>query len=106
MKLRPILAILLALVSLSVSACNRVTEAHQEEHQKIVATSPQVTPVTVTERYVCQIHSQRHIKVRALEMGYLEAITVREGQRVKEGDSMFKVVPILYQKKADAENAE
>src|SRR4029077_21034417 len=56
--------------------------------------------------YVCQIHSKRHIQVRALEMGYLEAIPVREGQQVKEGDLMFKVTPILYQSKLDAENAE
>src|SRR5262245_19034724 len=106
MKLRAVLAILLGLISLSVSACNRVTEAHQEEHHKIVATSPQVTPVTITERYVCQIHSQRHIKVRALEQGYLEPIPVKEGQAVKEGDVLFKVKPVLYQAKFDSENAE
>src|SRR5262245_3031113 len=106
MKLRAVLAILLGLISLSVSACNRVTEAHQEEHHTIVATSPQVTPVTITERYVCQIHSQRHIKVRALEQGYLEPIPVREGQEVKEGDVLFRVRPVLYQAKFDSENAE
>src|SRR6516225_3104703 len=106
MKLPPILAVLLALSSLSLSSCNRVTEAHKEEHHKIVATNPQVTAVTITERYVCQIHSQRHIKVRALEQGYLEAIPIREGQTVNEGDVLFKVRPILYQTKFDAENAE
>jgi membrane fusion protein (multidrug efflux system) len=67
---------------------------------------PQATSVTITERYVCQIHSQRHIKVRALEMGYLERIPVKEGQAVKEGDVLFNVRPILYQTKFDAENAE
>jgi membrane fusion protein (multidrug efflux system) len=61
--------------------------------------------VTITQEYVCQIHSQRHIKVRALEMGYLEQIPVREGQAVKEGDVLFNVRPILYQTKLDAENA-
>src|SRR6516225_4244802 len=106
MKLPPILAVLLALSSLSLSSCNRVTEAHKEEHHKIVATTPQVTPVTITERYVCQIHSQRHIKVRALEQGYLEAIPVREGQAVKEGDVLFQVKPVLYQARFDSENAE
>ena len=58
-----------------------------------MATSPQSKAVTLTQQYVCQIHSQRHIKVRALEMGYLEAIPVKEGQQVKEGDLMFKVSP-------------
>ena len=106
MKFRPILSVILGLISLSLSACTRETEAHQEAHHKIVATSPQVKPVTITQQYVCQIHSQRHIKVRALEMGYLQQIPVREGQVVKEGDVLFKVRPILYQTKFDAENAE
>ena len=42
--------------------------------------------VIITQQYVCQIHSQRHIKVRALENGYLEAIPVKEGQEVKKGE--------------------
>src|SRR5690606_16792106 len=58
------------------------------------------------QQYVCQIHSRRHIEVQALESGYLEEIPVSEGQRVKKGDLMFKVRPILYQSKLDAENAE
>ena len=62
--------------------------------------------VTNTQQYVCQIHSYRHIEVRALESGYLEAITVKEGQAVKQGDSLFKVVTTLYQAKLDAELAE
>jgi membrane fusion protein (multidrug efflux system) len=106
MKVCPILAIIPALLSLCLSSCNRETEAHDQEAHKILATTPQVMPVTITERYVCQIHSQRHIKVRALEMGYLEAIPVKEGQAVEEGDVLFKVRPILYQSKFDAENAE
>lgn len=80
-------------------------EAHHEPH-KVVVTTPKVMDVTLTERYVCQIHSQRHIEVRALESGYLENIAVQEGQSVKKGDLMFKVIPILYQAKLDAELAE
>jgi membrane fusion protein (multidrug efflux system) len=105
MKVSPIPAIILALLSLSLPACTRREEQHHEAH-KIVATNPQSKAVTLTQSYVCQIHSQRHIKVRALEMGYLEQIPVREGQQVKEGDLMFKVKPILYQAKFEAENAE
>lgn len=106
MRVSPILSIVLALISLALPACNMHREEQHQEAHKIVATSPQSKAVTLTQQYVCQIHSQRHIKVRALETGYLEAIPVREGQQVKEGDLMFKVRPILYQAKADAENAE
>ena len=45
-------------------------------------------------------------EVRALENGYLEEIPVKEGQAVKKGDVMFKIVPILYKAKLDAELAE
>ena len=60
-------------------------EEPDREGQKIVVTSPKAKDVTITQQYVCQIHSQRHIKVRALESGYLEEIPVKEGQAVKTG---------------------
>ncbi len=73
---------------------------------KVVVTSPLATDVVVTQRYPCQIRSQRHIVVRALSAGSLEAIPVREGQAVKQGDVLFKVAPILYKARLDAELAE
>src|SRR6476660_6576930 len=106
MKVSPKLAIIFALISLYLPACNMHKEEPHHKVHTIVATSPQSRDVTLIQQYVCQIHSQRHIKVRALETGYLEAIPVREGQQVKESDLMFAVRPVLYQAKADAENAE
>ena len=61
-----------------------------------MVTSPMAKDVTITQPYVCQIHSQRHIEVRALENGYLKEIAVKEGQAVKKGDVLFRIVPILY----------
>lgn len=106
MRIAPIQFLLLTPICLSLSSCSRHAEQAHEEAHTIVATTPQVIPVTVTERYVCQIHSQRHIKVCVLEQGYLEAVSVKEGQAVKEGDVLFKVRPVLYQAKFDSENAE
>ncbi len=71
-----------------------------------MVTSPKAQDVIITQQYVCQIHSQRHIDVRALENGYLEEIAVKEGQAVKKGDVMFKILPTLYKAKLDAELAE
>jgi len=106
MKASPVFVVMLALVSLALPACNmHKKEAHHEAH-KIVATSPQSKAITITQQYVCQIHSQRHILVRALERGYLESIPVKEGQVVKAGDQLFTVIPVLYQTRLDAENAE
>jgi membrane fusion protein (multidrug efflux system) len=106
MKASSSLTVLLSLLTLSLSACNNHKEEHHEEEHKITATVPERKTVTVTQRYVCQIHSQRHIQVRALERGYLEAIPIREGQAVKAGDVIFTILPVLYQAKLDAEMAE
>ena len=69
-------------------------------------TSVVAQDITATRTYVCQIRSCKHIEVRALESGYLEAIPVREGQQVQQGDLLFKVLPPLYEAKMQAEAAE
>lgn len=79
--------------------------AQREERQEIVATRPIAKDVVTTQQYVCQIHSRRHIEVRALERGYLEEVHVQEGQSVKQGEVMFKIVPVLYQASLDTEMA-
>lgn len=106
MRISQIPAIVLVLISLSLPACNKSEDQRELEDHKIVVTSPKAKDVIVTERYVCQIHSRRHIKVRALQGGYLEPILVKEGQAVKKDQLMFKVIPVLYKAKLDAELAE
>ncbi len=81
-------------------------QGHEHLAHKILVTSPISRDVTSTQSYVCQIHSCKHIEIKALESGYLEEIPVREGQYVNQGDSMFRVVPALYQAKLDTELAE
>jgi len=76
------------------------------EHHKIVVTSPRAKAVIITQQYVCQINARRHIKIRALQKGYLGEVLVKEGQAVKRGDVLFKVAPVLYKAKLDAELAE
>jgi membrane fusion protein (multidrug efflux system) len=80
-------------------------EEHHEA-QAIVATSPELRDVIITQQYVCQIHSQRHIEICAIDSGYLQDIRVREGQEVKKGDVMFTLLPVVYKAKLDAELAE
>lgn len=106
MRFSPTVAIVLALFCLTLPACRKHEEAHHEAAHKVIATNPESKSVTLTEQYVCQIHSRRHIQVQVLETGYLEEIKVKEGQSVKAGDVMFTVRPILYESKLAAENAE
>ncbi|MFV0445636.1 MAG: efflux RND transporter periplasmic adaptor subunit [Planctomycetaceae bacterium] len=81
-------------------------DEHAEASHKIVVTSPAIQDVISTQQYVCQIHSRRHIEVRALEEGYLLEIHVQEGQTVKQDDLMFKIQPVLYKARLDSELAE
>ncbi|HZT78976.1 MAG TPA: efflux RND transporter periplasmic adaptor subunit [Gemmataceae bacterium] len=110
MKVASVLALVVAMVALSLPACGRMHAGEKEEAnqegREIVVTSPAIKDVVITQPYVCQIHSRQHIEVRALDEGYLEEIAVREGQAVKKGDEMFRVVPILYKAKYEAEKAE
>jgi membrane fusion protein (multidrug efflux system) len=113
MKFTPILVICLALISLSLPACKMHKEEGEGHHEanQLVATSPKVKDVVITQEYVCLIHSQRHINIKALESGYLEPIPVKEGQAVTKDLVMFRVIPVLFKAKlegaiADAELAE
>ena len=105
MKFSPILIILLAVLSLSLSACNMHEEQPRQEPPQIVVTTPVEMDVTITQPYVCQIHSRNHIEVQALQDGYLDQVLVTEGQRVTKGQVMFKILPTLYKARFEAEKA-
>jgi membrane fusion protein (multidrug efflux system) len=106
-RISPALAILVGLCSFSLTGCQpHGEEESHEAHHKVVITSPKVQSVVLTQRYVCQIHSRRHIDVKALQSGYLQPISIKEGQEVKEDQVMFTILPILYKSKLDAEVAE
>lgn len=109
MSISRIVAVMFGLVSLLLPACDRLHEdakEHHEEHHKIIVTSPLTKDVVVTQRYVCQIHSQRNIEVCALAAGFLLEIPIKEGQEVKKGDVMFQILPTLHQARLNAEIAE
>ncbi|MBX9627727.1 MAG: efflux RND transporter periplasmic adaptor subunit [Gemmataceae bacterium] len=106
----PVLAVALAAATVSLPACHRVDagehgEAHHEHH-KIVATSPRVQDVVVTQQYVCRIEAWQHVEISVLEPGRLDEIPVKEGQAVKKGDLLFRVMPPVYEAKLKAEQAE
>ncbi|MCB9592374.1 MAG: efflux RND transporter periplasmic adaptor subunit [Sandaracinaceae bacterium] len=104
---RTIRPILLVSLSVALVACGEAgAQEEAEVPHPIVVTTPAIMDVPTTQGFVCQIHSRRHIEVRALDEGYLEEIPVREGQRVQQGQLMFRIVPILYRARLDAHRAE
>ena len=64
------------------------SEGEAASETTIVVTTPKLEDVTITESFVCQIRSQRHIEVRTLEGGYINQISINEGQAVKKGDEV------------------
>lgn len=112
MKASATAAVLLGLASLVLAGCHiqaaeeHAEHSHHEGSGKIIVTSPKVEDVVTTQEYVCQIHSQRHIEIRALEEGYLQEIRITEGQAVKQGDLLFKINPVLYEARLASEIAK
>lgn len=78
----------------------------KEEEKKYLVTTPIRQDTLVYKNYVCQIHSIQHIELRALEKGYLQQINVDEGQHVKKGQLLFRILPIVYQAEMQKAQAE
>lgn len=69
----------------------------KEEVSKYTVTSPMVMDTSFTKEYVSQIRSVRNIEIRAQEKGYLQNIYVDEGQAVRTGQLLFRIMPKLYE---------
>jgi len=98
----------IALSSLMLLSCNRKKE-EKEEVSVYPVTSPLVMDTVIDKEYVAQIQSVKNIEVRAQEKGFLEKIFVDEGQFVHQGQTLFRIMPKLYQAellKAQAEVAQ
>jgi membrane fusion protein (multidrug efflux system) len=94
--------------SLLFSGCHHKEAEHEEkeEEPQLILTNPIKRDTLVTREYVCQIRSCRNIELRAVERGYLQSVFVKEGQIVKEGDPMFKILPLVYQAELTSAEAE
>ena len=69
----------------------------KEETGKFTVTSPLMADTSFTKEYVSQIQSIRNIEVRAQEKGYLESINVDEGQSVRAGQVLFRIMPKMFE---------
>lgn len=78
------------------TGCTPKTEK-KEEAAKYTVTSPLKIDTSFTREYVSQIRSFRNIEVRAQEKGYLQNVYVDEGQFVKAGQVLFRIMPKIYE---------
>jgi len=79
----------------------------EEIEEKYTVTEPIHVDTSFNKEYVSQIRSLRNIEIRAQEKGYLENIYVDEGQQVKTGQLLFRIMPKIYEaefQKAQAES--
>ncbi|UNY99226.1 efflux RND transporter periplasmic adaptor subunit [Zhouia spongiae] len=79
------------------TSCTSKKESSKPEASTFLVTNPVKSDTTITENYVCQIHSIQHIELRAQEKGYVQKIFVDEGQFVKKGQLLFQIMPNLYE---------
>jgi membrane fusion protein (multidrug efflux system) len=89
---------------LCATSCKK--EHEKEKERKFTVTNPIKKDTLITQNYVCQIHSIQHIELRAQEKGYLEKIFVDEGQAVKKGQLLFRIMPKLYEAEMQRAKAE
>ncbi len=97
------------LAGLFALVCTASCKSEQKEsgpESKLLVTTPLKTDTAVVSQYVCQIHSIRHIDLRAQERGYLQKIYVDEGQHVRAGQLLFQIMPKLYEAELNKAGAE
>jgi membrane fusion protein (multidrug efflux system) len=95
---------------LSLASCTTKKE-EKEEVGKFTVTNAVQIDTSFTKQYVSQIRSVRNIEIRAQEKGYLQNIYVDEGQFVKAGQVLFRIMPKMYEvellkAQAEAKGAE
>jgi membrane fusion protein (multidrug efflux system) len=95
MMKRVVSGVVLSAVLLLFS-CNGKKEEKQEDSVYPV-TSPVKMDTIINKDFVAQIQSVKNIEIRAQEKGFLEKIYVDEGQYVKAGQTLFRIMPQVYQ---------
>lgn len=84
------------IATLFLVSCNSKKE-EKEEEVKFTVTNPVEIDTSFTKQYVSQIRSVQNIEIRAQEKGFLQNIYVDEGQFVKKGQLLFRIMPGIYQ---------
>lgn len=92
-------------ILMTFTGCLSHNEEVKEEARFQVMT-PLIKDTLTTREYVCQIRSIQHIELRALERGYLQEIHVDEGQFVRKGQIMFRIMPLIYKAERQKAKAE
>ena len=104
-------AVFTGLIALLCLISCTTKKEEKEEVGKFTVTNAVSIDTSFTKEYVSQIRSVRNIEIRAQEKGFLQNIYVDEGQFVKAGQLLFRIMPKMYEAellkaKAEAKAAE
>lgn len=98
-----------AMCTLSLFLSCNSTKTEKEEAVVYPVTSPLKKDTIIVKEFVSKINSQKNIELRAQEKGFLQNIYVDEGQYVTAGQTLFRIMPQVYEAdvmKAKAEVAQ
>ena len=91
------IVVLLSLCALVGYTSCKSEKQEKEEISKYAVTTPLKIDTSFAKEYVSQIRSVRNIEIRALEKGFLQNVYVDEGQYVKAGQLLFRIMPKIYE---------
>ncbi len=91
-------------VLLMATSCKSTKE--KEVSAVYTVTTPQITDISVPKDYVGNIQSEKNIELRAQKEGILQDIYADEGQAVRAGQPLFRIVAVGDREELDKSRAE
>jgi RND family efflux transporter MFP subunit len=98
------LATVVGLLASTVSGCFKPAAVHPPKPPEVIVTQPITDKVTDFQDYTGRLMAVKTVNVRPRASGYIVSAPFKEGDRVKEGQVIFKVDKQSYQ--ADFNQAE
>ena len=88
------------LLSLCAAVCFTACKSKKEEKEepgKYTITSPLLIDTSFAKDYIAQIQSIQNVEIHAMVKGFIQSINVDEGQQVRAGQVLFKIMPKEYE---------
>jgi membrane fusion protein (multidrug efflux system) len=94
--------LILLVISLDLTVCHEHGQRLRDDARKITVAVVQPRSATINHDYQCTVYSQHYMEVRAPVDGYLAEVSVKDGQTLKKGDPLFKILLPGAQEKSRA----
>jgi membrane fusion protein (multidrug efflux system) len=98
-----IIQILFILFCLIIASCDSKKQPDTVDIHEVI--HPIVKDYSYSSEYVAEIHSVKYVEVRSRIKGHIEKIHVDEGQAVKEGQPLFTLSFMEFEKELQKANA-